>query len=47
VIEKIGQIDLTKIDASTIPLAGKLGNLGHKILEDFKNAPRLTEYDWH
>ena len=29
-----------------MPLAGKLGTLGQKILNDFKNAKRLTEYDW-
>ena len=46
VIEKPGQIDLTRIDASKIPLAGKLGVLGQKILEDFKQARRLTDYDW-
>jgi hypothetical protein len=38
ILEKPGKIDLTKIDTSKIPLAGKLGILGQKILDDFKNA---------
>ena len=46
ILAKPCQIDLTKIDASKVPLAGKLGTLGQKILSDFKNAKRLTEYDW-
>lgn len=46
VIEKPCKIDLSKIDASKIPLAGKLGKLGQKILDDFKNARQLTDYDW-
>ena len=29
-----------------MPLAGKLGTLGQKILSDFKNARQLTDYDW-
>ena len=46
VIGKPCKIDVTKIDARKIPLAGKLGNLGQKILSDFKNARQLTDYDW-
>ena len=38
VIDKPCKIDLSKIDAKKIPLAGKLGMLGQKILSDFKNA---------
>ena len=38
ILEKPGKIDLRMIDASKIPLAGKLGTLGQKILSDFKNA---------
>ena len=34
------------MDATKIPLAGKLGTLGQKILDDFKNARNLTDYDW-
>ena len=39
-------MDLRKIDVRKVPLAGKLGTLGHKILSDFKNARQLTDYDW-
>ena len=46
ILEKPCKIDLSKIDASKIPLAGKLGTLGQKILNDFKNARQLTDYDW-
>lgn len=45
-LEKPGKIDLTKIDVSKVPLAGKLGILGQMILDDKKNARQLTEYDW-
>lgn len=47
VLEKPCKIDITQVDGSKIPLAGKLGTLGQKILNDFKNARQLTEYDWH
>jgi len=47
VIDKPCKIDLSKLDASKIPLAGKLGRLGEKILSDFKNARQFTDYDWH
>ena len=46
VLDKPCKIDLTKIDVSKVPLAGKLGVLGQKILDDFKNARQLTDYDW-
>lgn len=46
VMEKPCKIDLTKIDGTKIPIAGKLGRLGQKILSDFKNARQLTEYEW-
>ena len=44
--EKPCKIDVSKMDATKIPLAGKLGTLGQKILDDFKNARNLTDYDW-
>lgn len=37
-IDKPCKIDVSKMDATKIPLAGKLGTLGQKILNDFKNA---------
>ena len=46
VIEKPCKIDLSKIDIKKIPLAGKLGVLGSKILNDFKTARQHTDYDW-
>ena len=46
ILEKPCKLDLRGIDSSKIPLAGKLGSLGHKILSDFKNANQLTDYDW-
>ena len=46
-IGKPCKIDVTKLDARKVPLAGKLGNLGQKILSDFKNARQLTDYDWN
>jgi len=45
-MDKPCKIDVSKIDATKIPIAGKLGTLGQKILSDFKNARQLTEYDW-
>ena len=45
-LEKPGKLDLSQIDASKVPLAGKLGTLGQMILQDKKNARRLTDYDW-
>jgi len=36
ILDNPGKIDLTKIDVTKIPLAGKLGILGQKILDDFK-----------
>ena len=45
-LEKPGKLDLSKIDASKVPLAGKLGTLGQMILNDKKNARQLTDYDW-
>ena len=46
ILEKPSKLDLSKYDASKIPLAGKLGTLGKMILQDKKNARQLTDYDW-
>lgn len=46
ILEKPCKLDLNSIDVSQVPLAGKLGILGQKILEDFKKARQLCEYDW-
>ena len=46
ILDKPCKLDLSKMDVSKVPLAGKLGILGQKILDDKKKARQFTEYDW-
>ena len=46
ILEKPGKLNLRKINHSYVPLAGKLGLLGQRILNDKKRARQLCEYNW-
>lgn len=41
------KVDMRGVDTKKIPFSGKLGKLGHLILEDYKKAGQVTAFDWN
>ena len=46
ILEKPCKLDLTGIDSSKVPLAGRLGQLGKEILKAGSKAKHLTTGPW-
>lgn len=40
------KIDMRGVDSKKIPFSGKMGNLGHRIIQDHKKAQQVTAFDW-
>ena len=46
ILEKPGRINITSLDGSQIPMAGRLGELGKMILSGGKEAKHMTTGPW-
>jgi len=46
ILEKPGKLTLSYLDTKSMPLAGKLGKLGERILSDPKHAKHFTTGPW-
>lgn len=41
------KVNMRGVDTKSVPFSGKLGDLGHRILNDYKKARQVTAFDWH
>ena len=40
------KLDMSHVDTKKIPYSGKIGGHGQKIIENWKTAGRVTEFNW-